>query len=72
MRDHVVRLGACLIGGDGSLFKDLKPGERFRFPLRAEVFTKLPAARWYSDSTGGRWRTSVRCAVVRVEREERR
>jgi len=47
-------------------FFALDVGKKFRFPSSEEVYEKTSKVGWYVSTTGKKYRTSVKAAVVAV------
>lgn len=50
-------------------FFALDVGKKFRFPSSEEVFEKTSKVGWYVSTTGKKYRTNVKTAVVAVVAE---
>ena len=56
--------GGALYGTDAQ-YRDLRPGDRFRFP-RSDVTMTVRADGWYTDDAGRRFRTGAYTAIIQV------
>lgn len=66
-RDHSIRIWANVLYGTLNIYRDLKVGERFRFPTKDNSSEIYIAGKrgWFKTLDGRSFRTGMNTAVIR-------